>query len=346
MLSNKNCLMPRSVIFSFNPKLKFTSNLNMTPQQFNEIYHSVFSNPLREPPVSASTIDLQVKALTLFLLKPSMTLEELREKLVIVPLYSDGFPRQPAVLTKPRVSFLITHLNLLSSKWPLPVPTSASVLFALETKNGGPGMHKAYNSTIDRLLGRLSMVNAAHDTGALQALLNHTPFNPIDFLGAMNFLVSLPGVSLAAAQHILSDLGWAAVKPDVHVVRVLHRLGGWGRNHFRNENSRCADLPGRGDLAKAVPLIPRPQDKPDHRRALLFQQGFQTFVDNLGKQRFNAPIPTIPSSNLLTIRQIDKVLMMFTQTGMNPPPICTAAPLCNQCRVSSCDSRSHSLPAV
>ena len=265
---------------------------------------------------------------------PHMTLVELREKLVIVPLYSDGFPRQPSASTMPRANFLKDHLNILSNVWPLPVPDKSSVLSALKVINGGPGMNAVYNGTIERLLQRLEMVNAA--PGVLQALLNHTPFNPIGFFDALNFLVNLPGVGLAAAQHILSDIGWAVVKPDVHVVRVLHRLGGWGRNHFRTENSKKVDLPLK------MPRIQGRVDSLNHHRALLFQQGFQTFLHNLGLQSFIAPMATIPPSNLLTIRQIDKVLMMFTQSGMNPPPICTATPSCHRCLVSSCASRSSS----
>ena len=48
------------------------------------------------------------------------------------------------------------------------------------------------------------------------------------FREVMRLLKQFRGIADAAAQHILMELGWPIVKPDRHIQRILHRVGGWG----------------------------------------------------------------------------------------------------------------------
>ncbi len=138
-------------------------------------------------------------------------------------------------------------------------------------------------------------------------------------------LETFDGVGLAAALHILMDLGWAVVKPDLHIVRFLRRLGNPWRDFFYADK----------DQLYPAALI-QFQEKWRDECATFARHEFPELPGNA---------QNLPEATALTPRQIDALIMLYTQKrsfneAWRPDPVCTNEPRCRPCQVPNCGSRN------
>jgi hypothetical protein len=145
-----------------------------------------------------------------------------------------------------------------------------------------------------------------------------------DLLDRLNFLTSLKGMSYLAALHVLMELQWSVVKPDLHIRRVLsQRIGGrWRRYFFNGDRFDLYVIPflheWRAACSEWRDLNPPP---PPPRESVNF-----------------------PALSTFRSRQIDWLFMCFAQNGTadeawRPTPICGTEPQCEVCPVDKCESR-------
>jgi hypothetical protein len=141
----------------------------------------------------------------------------------------------------------------------------------------------------------------------------------------MKLLKRFRGIADAAAQHILMELGWPIVKPDRHIQRILHRVGGWDCFFNTDGGDKILDQPSLYE----------------------FQKTWSQAVNEINRCDLsieNLP-PSVPSLNELNSRMIDACLMFFCQSRgkedekLLGKPLCTSDPDCVRCPVPECNFR-------
>jgi endonuclease III len=161
--------------------------------------------------------------------------------------------------------------------------------------------------------------------GAIEQQLNvPNQFPDLEyFRKVMKLLTQFRGVADVAAQHILMELGWPIVKPDRHIQRVLHRVGGWSDFFSNNRDDHKLNL----------------------ETLYKFQKKWNFMVNEINNYGLSMQSvdPNVPSLNELNSRMIDACLMWFCQSqGRDDAkflgkPLCTLKPECVICPVRECE---------
>ncbi|MDA7999886.1 MAG: hypothetical protein MPK06_02240 [Alphaproteobacteria bacterium] len=225
--------------------------------------------------------------------------DSVEETVLYIPLYS-AFPRSASVWT-PRIEWLrnnnwgvkeIAALDLSESG----VEKIASGVMSDGSSFGSP---KAVKYLIVRAK-RISSYGVANLERELEMPENWT-FQSVR--KRINFLCDLGGIGEKAALHILMELRWDVVKPDMHICRFLSRLGGdWSRFFPEGEAEEVAS----------------------HLLSEFLETWHKKCID-------------IRQATGWESRQVDMLIMFFTQgeEGL-APPLCTKNPECARCRVPNC----------
>lgn len=228
-----------------------------------------------------------------------------------IPLYSTGMG--PSTIN-PR----ITWLQSQGWNWAKLAAANQAQLNAIAASPIAPRVPFGMRKRLTELQSRAEEIRRT-GVGPLGALLTPSPsWSTSQLLTALHYLNhGIAGIKLAAALHILMELGWVVVKPDRHICRFLSRLGGPWQHYFAK--------PGATTL-HAYGLVPFLNDWRDACAAI-------------------AASAKHPPLRGLTSRQIDALIMWYTQNvtkaarGWRPTPICRATPACPACAVSGCSSR-------
>lgn len=187
---------------------------------------------------------------------------------------------------------------------------------------------------VDQLLDRAKRITAYGAQALTLALQPRPDWTTNDLVEPFALLSGFPGVGNAAALHILMDLGWGVVKPDRHICRFLSRLGGPWRRYF----------PGKPTTVLPAPLM------------LNFAATWRDICAGFTTSSLPPPPPrgavTFPPLADLTSRQIDILIMWFTQKpgpdelAWHPAPLCGAKKQCALCMVPDCPARQADDPAA
>ena len=236
-----------------------------------------------------------------------------REAILYIPMYSWGI-KNP--LITPRIEFLQRH-GWDSEKFA--AATDAS-LDKLECESLPDGSKFRFRYRLDELRERS------------RQLVKGTPQlrpAPIGFRAdavkkKMSELRRFRGVGRKAALHVLMDLGWPVFIPDRQLLRFLYRIDAVWRPFLRSNSVSC--------------MLPD-----EHLYKFLALWNDKTAAIKAGPMAARVPqyARGVPTLEALEPRQIDILIMLFTQDvgygseEWRPAPICNYNPNCEECPISS-----------
>lgn len=267
----------------------------MTHEQINAIYQYM---------VAGSNNPEQLEE---NLQRPPNDFDTIHEAALFLPMYSMGIA---AARMQPRINFLIEN------NWTVDMLAACTENDMTEIANSHyqPGHPFGYRNRVAQLRRRATEI-LAHDQQEFEATLDSADRadNVEAAQNAFEFLKDFHYVGDMAAFHIIMDLGWFVVKPDLHIKRFLYRLGGHWRNIVNYNPARKEPY-----YIQAYQFWP-------------FQYAWRDAV--------------VPITNEIgfSSRQVDRLIMWYTQNwneqrdgGWRPGPICINNPACRNCEVPDC----------
>lgn len=225
--------------------------------------------------------------------------DSVEETVLYIPLYS-AFPTKASGWT-PRIEWLRDNNWGVKEIAALDLSESGVEQIASGVLPSGSSFDR--RAGVKNLIARAKKISSCGVSDLERKLEPPENWTSRSIQERIDFLREFAGVGERAALHVLMELRWDVVKPDMHICRFLSRLGGdWSRFFPEGEAEEVASH-------------------------LLLE-----FLETWHKKCINIRQATGWES-----RQVDMLIMFFTQgeEGL-APPLCTKNPECARCRVPNC----------
>ena len=239
--------------------------------------------------------------------------DDAREAILYIPMYSWGI-KNP--LITPRIEFLQRN-GWNSEKF---AAATDGLLDKLECENLSDGRRFGFRCRLDELRERSRQLVK----GSPHLRPAPTAFDADRVKEKMSDLQRFRGVGRKAALHVLMDLGWPVFIPDRQLLRFLYRVDAVWRPFLRSDSGSC--------------MLP---DQHLYEFLALWNDKTAAIRTNAMAGRVPQYARGVPTLDTLKPRQIDILIMLFTQDvgrgseGWRPAPICNFNPNCEDCPISS-----------